>query len=62
MSRDKDYIDNLNLNMKTILDLDVLLTEYEEKRLTRDEFLKLSFLAHTVSMAEGYLMDGTKKK
>lgn len=50
----KDYIDNLNLDLRTLEDMENLLIEFEEGRLSRDEYLMLQFLSHSVTHGRGF--------
>lgn len=50
----KEYIDNLNLEIKYKSDIEFLLNEFEAGKLSREEYIACSFLAHSVSYSRGF--------
>lgn len=50
----KDYIDSINLDMKSYNDVEHLLTEYEEGRISKQEYLALTLLSHSRSHSKGF--------
>ena len=52
--RDKDYIDSINLDMKTTKDMENLLIEYEKGKISREEYLALTFLSPSTSFSKGF--------
>jgi hypothetical protein len=50
----KDYIDSINLDIKTTEDIENLLVEYEKGKISREEYLTLSFLSHSQSYSKGF--------
>ena len=50
----EEYINSLNLDMKTTTEIDSLLTEYESGKLTRDEYVALAHMAHSVTHSKGF--------
>jgi len=54
MKREEDYIDNINLDMRTRKDIENFLMEYENGKISRDEYISLLFLSYSHSYGEGF--------
>lgn len=52
--KNEDYIDSINLDMKSIEDIEHLLVEYEEGQISRQEYLALTLLSHSRSYSKGF--------
>lgn len=49
-----EYIDSLNLDLRTGADVEGLLAEHEAGRITRKEYIALSFLALAQARSRGF--------
>lgn len=53
--KDKEiYLNTLNLELRTQEDIENLLKEYENGNLTRDEYICVSFVAHSITNSLGF--------
>ncbi len=50
----EDYINSLNLEIKTQDDIENLLIEYEKGNISRAEFLTLTLLSHSRTYSKGF--------
>ena len=54
MSDRTEYIEGLNLQMNKQSDIEALLVEFEQGRISRDEYIALSYMSHSVTFSSGH--------
>lgn len=59
MERDENYLDNLNLDLKTQIDIEELFKEWEEGRLEKSELICCLWLSMAMIRSKGF-SDGFK--
>lgn len=48
------YLESLNLTIDTVKDIENLLVEFEEGRLSRKEYMACMFWAHSITRSRGF--------
>lgn len=49
------YINSLKLDIKNKVDIENLLLEYEKGKISRDEFLTITLLSHSITYGKGFI-------
>lgn len=50
----EDYINSLNLDIRSHDDIEYLLLEYENDKISRAEFITIMLLSHSVTYSKGH--------